>query len=62
MSLGLPGGSDGKESACNVERPGFYPWVWKIPWRRKWQQQPMENPMDGEAWQAAVHEVTGLRN
>ena len=34
---GFPGGSDGKESACNVGDPGFTPWVGKIPWRRKWQ-------------------------
>ena len=26
-----------KESACQCRRPGFYPWVGKIPWRRKWQ-------------------------
>ena len=33
----IPGGSDGKASACNGGRPGFNPWVGKIPWRRKWQ-------------------------
>ena len=30
----------GKESACQCrrcQRHGFYPWVWKIPWRRKCQ-------------------------
>ena len=32
----FPSGSDGKESACN-RRPGFHPWVRKIPWRREWQ-------------------------
>ena len=37
--MGFPGGSVGKESACNKgdcpehRRPGFSPWVWKIPWR-----------------------------
>ena len=31
----FPGGSDGKASTCG--RPGFNPWVGKIPWRRKWQ-------------------------
>ena len=31
---GFPAGSAGKESACNVERPGFNPWVWKMPCRR----------------------------
>ena len=35
--LGLPGSSDSKESACKCRRPGFYPWVGKIPWRRRWQ-------------------------
>ena len=49
MSLGLPGGSDGKESACNVERPGFYPWVGKVPWRRKWQQQPTPVLLPGKS-------------
>ena len=31
-SKGVPGGLDGKESACNAGRPGSYPWVGKIPW------------------------------
>jgi len=36
--IGFPGSLDGKESACNVrDRPGFDPWVGKIPWRRAWQ-------------------------
>ena len=34
---GFPGGLDSKESACNVVRPGFDPWVRKISWRREWQ-------------------------
>ena len=33
--LGFPCGSAGKESACNVGRPGFGPWAGKIPWRRE---------------------------
>ena len=34
---GLPCGSTGKESACKLQcgRPGFDPWVGKIPWRRE---------------------------
>jgi len=36
LSLGFPGGSAGKQSACNAG-PGFDPWVRKIPCRRKWQ-------------------------
>ena len=35
--MSLPGGSDGKESACNAGDPGFDPWAGKIPWRSKWQ-------------------------
>ena len=38
--MDLPGGSDGKESACTVGRPRFDPWVGKIPWRREWQPIP----------------------
>ena len=34
--MGFPGGSDGKESACNVET-----WVWKIPRRREWLPTPV---------------------
>ena len=26
-----------KEPACQCNRPGFDPWVRRIPWRRKWQ-------------------------
>ena len=34
--LGFPGDTDGKE-CLQCRRPGFSPWVRKIPWRRKWQ-------------------------
>ena len=33
--MGFPCGSVGKESSCNAGRPGFDPWVGKIPWRRE---------------------------
>ena len=37
--MGFPGGSAGKEPACNAGdlgwRPGFDPWVGKIPRRRE---------------------------
>ena len=26
-----------KESICQCRRPGFNPWMGKIPWRSKWQ-------------------------
>ena len=41
--LGFPGGSDSKESA-HCKRPGFDPWVGKIPWRRVWQPTPVFLP------------------
>ena len=33
--LGFPGGPDGKESACNADRPGFKAWVRKVFWRKE---------------------------
>ena len=56
--MGFPGGSDGKEYACNVGFPN--PWLGKIPWRRAWQPTPvflLENSMDREARWATVHGV-----
>ena len=47
---GFPGGLVHKESACNAgdwlqySRPGFNPWVRKIPWRRKWLPTPVFLP------------------
>ena len=41
---GFPGGTSGKESACQSRRPkcrGFDPWVGKIPWSMKWQPAPV---------------------
>ena len=45
--LGFPGGTSGKESACQCRRQkrhGFDPWVRKIPWRRAWQPTPVFLP------------------
>ena len=39
----------GKEATCQCKRPGFDPWVRKIPWRRKWQATPVSLP--GESHQ-----------
>ena len=41
MSRVFPGGSDGKESACNAEDPGSIPGVRKIPWRKEWLLTPV---------------------
>ena len=40
----FPGGSDGKSICLQCKRPGFDPWVGKIPWRRKWQHAPVYLP------------------
>jgi len=54
----------GKESACQwrrCRRPGFNPWVGKIPGVGNGnppQYFHLENPMDRGAWQATVHGVT----
>ena len=37
-------GSDSKASCLQCRRPGFNPWVGKIPWRRKWQSTPVLLP------------------
>ena len=34
---GLPWWLSVRESACQCRRPGFDPWVGKIPWSREWQ-------------------------
>ena len=44
VSLGFPGGSDGKESASMFGRPGFNPWVGKNPSRREWLPTPVFLP------------------
>ena len=41
---GCPGGSDGKQSACNAGDPGWIPWAWKISWRREWLPTPVFLP------------------
>ena len=41
---GFPRWLSGKESACQCRRPGFAPWVGKIPWRRKWEPTPVFLP------------------
>ena len=52
--------SDGERIHLQCRRPGFDPWVVKMPWRRKWQPTPGSLPgksVDRGAWQATVHEV-----
>ena len=42
--FGFPCGSDGKSICLQCRKPGFDPWVGKIPWRRKWQPTPVLLP------------------
>ena len=58
--LVVPGGSEGKASACNVGDPGFIPGLGRSPGEgngNPLQYSCLENPMDGEAWWATVHGV-----
>ena len=59
--LGFPGGSDGKESACNAGDLGLIPGLGRSPGRGHgnplW-YSCLENPMDRGAWWATVQGVT----
>ena len=58
--LGFPGGSDGKESACNVGDLGSLPKLERFPGRGHATHSSIlawKIPMDRGAWQATVHEV-----
>ena len=57
--LGFPGGSDGKESACNAGSQVLIPGSGKSPGEgngNPLQYSCLENPMDRD-WQATVHGV-----
>ena len=59
-ALGFPGGSDGKESACNAGDLGLIPGLGRSPGRghdNPLQYSCLENPMDRGAWWAIVHGV-----
>ena len=67
--MGFPGGSDGKESACNVRDLGSIPGSGRFPGEGNgnlFQYSCLENPMDIGVWQAMVHGVaksqSGLSN
>ena len=60
QKIGFPGGSDSKESACNVGDLGSIPGLGRSP--REGHGNPLQysclkNPMDRGAWQAMVHSV-----
>ena len=56
-SQGFPGGSDGKESTCNVGDLGSIPGLGRSPGEGNsypFQCSGLENSMDRGAWRAAV--------
>ena len=62
---GFPGGSDGKESACNAGDLGSIPGLGKSP--EEGNGYPLlysclGNPMDKGAWQGTVHGVIRVRH
>ena len=57
---GFPGGSDDKESVCNVGDPGLIPGSGRSPGEgngNALQYSCLENSMDRGAWRAVVHGV-----
>ena len=60
MNRGFPGGSDGKESACNVGDPALIPGSGIYAGEGHGytpQHSSLENSMDRGAWRATVHGV-----
>ena len=60
IKWGFPGGSDGKESACNAGDPGSIPGLGRSSGEgnvNPFQYSCLENYMDRGAWQAIVHGV-----
>ena len=60
----FPGGSDSKESACNVGDLGLIPGLGRSPGEgndNPLQYSCLENSMDREAWQVAVHGVAKIQ-
>ena len=61
--LGVPGGLDDKESACNEGHLGLIPGSGRSPGEgngNPLQYSCLENPVDGGAWQATVRGVAEL--
>ena len=57
---GFPGGSDGKESACNARGLGSIPGLGRSPGEgngKQFQYSCMENSMDRGAWWAIIYGV-----
>ena len=50
----FPGDSEVKSICLECWRPGFNPWVGKIPWRRKWQPTPVLLPGESHGGRSLV--------
>ena len=64
MNMGSPGGSDGKESACNAGDLGSIPGLGRSPGEGNscpLQYPCPENSMDREVWWITVHGVAKSR-
>ena len=60
LPMGFPGGSDGKESACNARDPGLIPGTGRFPGEENGYPLPyscLEKPMDRGVWRATVHGI-----
>ena len=60
--MSFPGGSDGKEYACNAGDP--VPWLGRSPGEgngNPLQYSCLENPTDRRTWRVTVHGVTESR-
>ena len=64
ISVGFPGGSDGKEPACNSGDPDSIPGLGRSPGKgngNPLQYSCLENSKDRGGWQATVHGVAKKR-
>jgi len=55
--MGFPGGTSGKETACQCRRcksRGFDPWVRKIPWKRARHPTPIFLPGESHGHRSLV--------
>ena len=63
--MSFPGGSGGKESACNAGDLGLIPGPGRSPGEgngNPLQYSCLENSMDGGTWQATTHGVARVRH
>ena len=54
LSTGLPWWLSWYRICLQCRRPGFDPWVMKVPWRRAWQPTPVFLPGKPHGWRSLV--------